>query len=126
MKYIRTKNGRIIKSLTEIKEAYDKVPIYIYTVMTDGYKHCCNIQRDFVEKLADTIEELCDEFVAYNSEQNNGLPITCPKEMLGKIKPYIQIGMQKRINCWLCGAIWTDKGLIYVAKMNEKGVMELL
>ena len=24
------------------------------------------------------------------------------------------------------GAIWTDKGLIYVAKMNEKGELELL
>lgn len=24
------------------------------------------------------------------------------------------------------GAIWTDKGLIYVAKMNEKGEFELL
>jgi hypothetical protein len=26
----------------------------------------------------------------------------------------------------LYGAIWTDKGLIYVAKMNEKGELELL
>ena len=24
------------------------------------------------------------------------------------------------------GAIWTDKGLIYVAKMNEEGELELL
>ena len=24
------------------------------------------------------------------------------------------------------GAIWTDKGLIYVAKMNDKGELELL
>ena len=24
------------------------------------------------------------------------------------------------------GAIWTDKGLIYVAKMNKKGELELL
>ena len=28
--------------------------------------------------------------------------------------------------CDLFGAIWTDKGLIYVAKMNEKGELELL
>ena len=26
----------------------------------------------------------------------------------------------------LRGAIWTDKGLIYVAKMNDKGELELL
>ena len=24
------------------------------------------------------------------------------------------------------GAIWTDKGLIYVAKMNDKGELELI
>lgn len=119
MKYIRTEDGRIIKSLTEIKEAYDKVPIYIYTVMTDGYKHCCNIQRDFVEKLADTIEELCD-WIVYRPN--------------GKIR-YLLESIDNQDLCfdyeildfenWY-GALDTDKGLIYVAKMNEKGELELL
>ena len=84
--------------------------------------------REYTNIVAesDNIEELCDEFVIYDKDQNNGLPITCPKERLTEIKPYIQIGMQKQFNCWLKGAIWTGKGLIYVAKMNEKGELCLL
>ena len=59
-----------------------------------------------------TIEELCDNFV-------------------GTFKS----GLLKRIskNMWLLkdceiiyGAIWTDKGLIFVAKMNDEGELELL
>lgn len=30
-----------------------------------------------------------------------------------------------QLNNTIYGAIWTDKGLIYVAKMNEKGELEL-
>lgn len=66
-----------------------------------------------VVKSADTIEELCDEFVVLD---NNGKP---------------QVYSPFNLKVWttdndLYGAIWTDKGLIYVAKMNEKGELELL
>ena len=77
-------------------------------------------------RFANTIEELCDDFVIYDKSQNNGLPITCPKEKLTEIKPYIQIGMQKHFDCWLKGAVWTDKGLQFVAHMNIDGELELL
>lgn len=64
-------------------------------------------------KQAEKVKDLCDEFVI--------------KDINGKYtyittdKPWILFS-----DCIIYGAIWTDKGLIYVAKMNEKGELELL
>ena len=61
---------------------------------------------------ADTIEELCDEFVGIYK----GKHIKSLSKDLWILK-----------DCEVIyGAIWTDKGLIYVAKMNDKGELELL
>ena len=62
-----------------------------------------------VIKQADTIEELCDEYV-------------CCKDIIfeSELDDYIATGNI------VYGAIWTSKGLIYVAKMNDKGELELL
>ena len=57
---------------------------------------------------ADAIEELCDEFV-----------------VIVDGKHYIRVPASNP-NFQTYGAIWTEKGLIYVAKMNEKGELELL
>ena len=118
MKYIRTKDGKVI----DISKYEKDTQGWYYHAFTK----CYAFPESDIVKQADTIEELCDEFVIYDKDQNNGFPITCPKERLTEIKPYIQICMQKQFNCWLKGAIWTDKGLIYVAKMNEEGELELL
>ena len=69
---------------------------------------------------ADTIEELCDEFVikAYCSNE----PFLFMKEQMD-IKCFIK---KCEKDTTIYGAIWTDKGLIYVAKMNDKGELELL
>ena len=64
-------------------------------------------------KHTKTIEELCDEFVYVASE--NDRPVICYKPTVFH-----------KLNDNLYGAIWTDKGLIYVAKMNDKGELELL
>jgi len=65
-------------------------------------------------KQANTIEELCSEFVIKGTR---GLYLGIPlQECELRNIPITQI----------YGAIWTDKGLIYVAKMNEKGELELL
>lgn len=68
-------------------------------------------------KQANTIEELCDEF-AFICEDFNKPQLVIPMnfEYCKKTFKYIEI----------YGAIWADKGLIYVAKMNEKGELELL
>lgn len=67
-------------------------------------------------KQADTIEELCDEFVLL--ERNS--------------KPRIFETLKGAINNKIYedeviyGAIWTDKGLQFVARMHKKGGLELI
>ena len=65
-------------------------------------------------KVTDTIEEVCDAFVG---KFDNGNYIQLVNLEERKQYPAIKE---------IYGAIWTDKGLIYVAKMNEKGELELL
>lgn len=69
-------------------------------------------------KTADSIEELCDELVY---EMKSGSEI---KRSLHK--PYAVVKEIDYKYFTIYGAIWTDKGLIYVAKMNDKGEMELI
>jgi hypothetical protein len=70
-------------------------------------------------KQADNIIELCDEFVVVKIDEEH------KKENL-----IFGYWLTARINAVkgedLYGAVWTDKGLIYVAKMNNKGDLELL
>jgi len=123
MKYIRTR--------TLIFELYEKEKrLYGDYISTNGihYKYDCVI------KEADTIEELCDEFVLhYDSTLQADRPIpwatyerlsdnwNACKEMLIK-----ELNNKSGRNPIVYGAIWFDKGLKYVAKMNDKGELELL
>ena len=68
--------------------------------------------------IADTIEELCECFVGIykDEEEINDKEIAYFLENLSRENYFKEI----------YGAIWTDKGLIYVAKMNDKGELELL
>ena len=105
MKYIRTPLG-----IWEVIEETDT----IYCVRAKGNpNHIYNKSKcqTNVIKSADTIEELCDEFV-FEETYPSGL-----KRHI--ITEDVCVGTQ-------FGAIWTDKGLIYVAKMNDKGELELL
>ena len=92
MKYIRTKDG-------------------IYYNQAYFYSH-----KEEIIKQADTIEELCDEFVI---KIKTGYLITYYNKVL-----LTQDANKNGADVY--GAIWTDKGLIYVAKMNEKGELELI
>ena len=96
MKYIRTKD-----EIKGVPDYYAKKLIETPTL-----------------KVADTIEELCDEFVI--KVNDNGYCL-CPYE---KALSLIEEAQQR--NAIIYGAIWTDKGLIYVAKMNNNGELELL
>ena len=73
------------------------------------------IMEDKIINQADTIEELCDYQLALNQ---NG-------EIIGiftSLKALKEIIKEK---CVVFGCILTSKGLIYVAKMNSKGELEL-
>ncbi len=100
MKYIRTK-----EFVYETEKVIDWVEMY----------------KDKLQpiKQADTIEELCDGYVIVDLDIES-TPI------LTTWKPPLQNGYEINKDYAIYGAIWTDKGLIYVAKMNSKGELELL
>ena len=105
--YIRTKN-RIYEVESTLR---DNGFVKGYNVGEMAF-----IRKDQVIKQAETIEELCDEFVGVDKTCQNG-------HQLLRAIPY------KCANFWnggVYGAIWTSKGLIYVAKMNESGCLELI
>ena len=101
MKYIRTEDG-----IQDTQRIFGNVGKYI---------------KDYAIKQADTIEELCDEFIG---TRENKKPIV--QSSYTKLKPSLYILKNDLDIKDIYGAIWTDKGLIYVAKMNEKGELELL
>ena len=98
MRYIRTKDGRIIKIGEQTDVGYEKGTFEVHN-------------KTGVLKQADTIKELCDEFVMISYGKHK-LDFGCHSYGDKKIQIY--------------GSIWTNKGLIYVAKMNNKGGLELL
>ena len=115
MKYIRTHS-----------EIYDVNDLYVCEELVDKPYATKNggwcIYKDSIVKQADTIEELCDEFVV-SGNTSLGKPFVSSKEFKNLQE---QNDIRLYDNCELFGAIWTDKGLIYVAKMNDKGELELI
>lgn len=123
MKYIRTKDGRIYEIIEETENGYELRGPFEKKINCNCYmiKRVFGDNSDPTYQIADTIEELCDEFVwvSVNGEYHNRKANTYGLETSKMHRNSSQI---KEIY----GAIWTDKGLIYVAKMNEKGELELL
>lgn len=111
-KYVRTRDGiyEIIKDIEEIKLTTARIP------------NCFGVNEEYVidnNKIvakADTIEELCDAIITFeNTKPNVHLP--CNEHNVSMLK---KVYFDNRF------AIWTDKGLIYIAKMDVKGKMVLL
>lgn len=128
MKYLRTKDG-----VFRIKATPHSNAMYSGSQAYRIYDHVEMVDRDIFEKdiikQADTIEELCDTFV--DETENNLLDKFFFYEENGDCfinehdltLIYDRDSVGARL---LKGAIFTDKGLIYVAKMNDKGELELL
>lgn len=72
-------------------------------------------------KVADTIEELCDVFVSIHKTWEYPIIIEIKQASINYTKECAKRGEQV-----IYGAIWTSKGLIYIAKLNEKGELELI
>ena len=109
MKYIRTKDD-----VFELKP--DKEQIINgthYHITNDMYERDYKYKEEDIVKSANTIKELCDEFIVVDERCGHRIAL------LSGIRP-------QGVKLYAYGAIWTDKGLIYVAKMNEKGELELL
>lgn len=118
-KYIRRANGVYELKIDEkLKKA--NVSNCFYTSDNDTNWNLLFEKEDLKQfKQANTIEELCDEFVFHVENQGHWV-INNYKRALEIAKSY----NEDEIKFICCGAIRTDKGLIYVAKMNEKGELE--
>ena len=107
MKYIRTKDGAIYEIVDDKYLIFDgnKIPVDIN-----------KLEKEY--KVVDTIEKLCDEFVVVDVNSHWTYQ-TINYELKTLKESFVN-------NETIYGAIWTNKGLIYVAKMNKKGKWELL
>ena len=107
MKYIRTKN-RIYKVESETchKKGY-----YI-----DRYEEDVILKKEVI-KQSENIEELCDRFVVIDKETKEVMSIVTFLE-------YAKLWSYCKYNIY--GAVWCEWGLKYVAKMNDKGELELI
>ena len=121
--YIRTKDGRII-DLTFYKELGEVNSGIKFERITN--KSILFVQKNNILKQANTIEELCDEFVVIDKEKDKHIFDTIHNGYLVKGQYGIDAKYYTDRKYKVYGAIWTDKGLIYVAKMNNKGELELL
>ena len=115
MKYIRTK-VRIYEIVDENERVYKIKAKSIPDLVYSKSKSQCDGAA-----IGDTIEKLCDQFVFIDDFYLHEHRVCHSFENA--------IALSKKHNVDIKtfrGAIWTDKGLIYVAKMNEKGELELL
>ena len=129
MKYIRTKDNRIIDTT---KYYIENSNLFKNGAYQEYKKELANAY-----KQADTIEELCDEFVLIHTEYDNSKDIFEARSsgtwLQHRGDNYYSFGLEQvrsgKMNIkgsTLYGAIWTEWGLKYVAKMNDKGELELL
>ena len=79
-------------------------------------------------KQAETIEELCDEFVIkVDNEYLHAKYYRIDKTFyIYNTDEEVSLNECLRFNYIIYGAIWTEWGLKYVAKMNAEGNLELL
>lgn len=103
MKYIRTEAGIYDTDNLYICEELNGKP---YAVKNSGWV----IYKESIIKESDEIKSLCDELVC-----DNEIVLFCDVKVHRMYREHT-----------VYGAIWTDKGLIYVARMNNKGEFELL
>ena len=125
MKYIRTKGNRIGDRI--LKVDYEE---YSYFKCKDEV-----IIKEEVLKQADTIEELCDEFVDTSELKTTNTGGWLYDEFDSDNKCLVYYAEDERRTIPLnefddlskiYGAIWCEWGLKYVAKINKNGELELI
>lgn len=132
MKYIRTKDGIFTQ------ENYEKTKVLVGILQKEQAKIMPIERTDFdIIAQADTIEDLCDVFIGvltledghichiwYNDEYLGITEWDSYEEYMEKIWEYTKANQS--LDEIIYGTIWTEWGLKYVAKMNDKGELELL
>lgn len=135
MKYIRTKYGvwevaREAKDFVYVRQNPSEIGLIKGPQYESGYP------MSEIIKQANTIEELCDELYFVEDETNIPLHVNRLHGSFDKDKKLTECCLE--IGDWVSylkrffkkgcikGAIFTSGGIIYVAKLNEKGEWELL
>ena len=114
MKYLRTNTEIYATDDLYVCEELNGKP---YATKDGGW---C-IYRESIVEEANTIEELCDAFVCVFADGDHYVSYNS-SEAIDRKKGLV--GVRKVKNCY--AAIWTDIGLIYVAKLTEKDEWELI
>lgn len=127
-KYIRTKNGIFDTSKG----------IYTSSIKMWAIGTVTIYEKDII-KESDNLEDLFDEFIAHWKKDdkefgtngtywkdNNEKPRYFQYNNLDVICSEISYFASSLDRLDIYGALWTDKGLIYVAKMNKDGEWELI
>ena len=116
MKYIRTTSDRIYAMEDLVKVEDDRFP--------NGYMVHGEVPITAI-RYSDCIEELCDNIVVYDTCGNSPAILT---RFLGSfdLKDWIEDSKRQNNRYIFYGAIWTDRGLIYVAKLKQDREFELL
>lgn len=128
-KYIRTTNGIYQYGIGgQSHPPYFCVPNFDGTklLISEGLAREYPIEEQTILNQDDDIEKVCDMFVVGG---HGKMPVEMPlseTEQYEKMKKIVLEGMKLGWTLWLKLAIWTDKGLIYAAKMNDKEDFDLL
>lgn len=136
MKYIRTKGGVIYKVLDDGITREDAIRVSTVNCFGDilGVEPATWIDKKVILKQADTIEELCDCFIDFFPKYKGNDIIGYEHDFWYYSKEekcfYNMIDNQSLdLNDFdndFKGAIWTSKGLIYVAEKNSEGGLCLI
>ena len=118
--YIRTKDG-VFKLVDTYYMCVDGVETYMY----DNNGRGVEIRGSQILKQSENLEELCDEIVYdYRLYQNKTTwDDRLVEDSFEELDEPITDEMIKE---GIYGAIWTDKGLTYVAKMDNDGKLVLV
>lgn len=122
-KYIRTED--------KIYELYNKYSNGNYVVWTFDYDKYGSLVKKYllleeceIIAEADTIKELCDEFIVVPTARS--VSYMKPKLWNFDFKKLVKDYVESKKLCDIYGAIWTNKSLKYVAKMNADGELVLI
>lgn len=118
MNYVRTSDGRIFE--TNGSEYWDNCILHskLYPEELEKFKKT-------IIKQADTMDELINRYVIVSKHRNYSYKIYS-KCQFGKLSRNYLLNKIKEGNTKVFGAIWTNRGLIYRAIMNEEGQLKLI
>ena len=119
--YIRTKDG-VYELVDNLYQYHNGVEKFWYAKEENGTTLAIEITANEILNQSENLVELCDEIVLINNNVFT-VPQIITYTNFQNTKAYREdYGKFETIY----GAIWTSKGLIYVAKMNEKGELVLI